>query len=132
VAQAVAHPPDRHAEIVFTHELKPSEPPDLHREIGRHIPSVKIGSSDPFIAALPQQPVQPQVQHVILDQQQPRPPTVEIESFQDLDLVTFDVDRHEIDGPRHFQLGQDIVERPDRHRHRPLRTQTGDHQPFVQ
>jgi hypothetical protein len=48
---------------------------------------------------------------MVLDQDQSRTPTLEIESAQDFDFVTLDVDRDEVDRRRRADLFEHLVER---------------------
>src|SRR6266567_3613620 len=107
----VARDPKRQREIILAHDLPALVPSGLDRRLFRDIPTVVLEAPDQAIAGTLQETVPCEISDVIFEQDQPRPPTREVEAAEHFELVTFDVDRQEIKADGRRRLGQDIVER---------------------
>src|SRR5262245_21346043 len=124
--------PGRQAEIVFAEELQPAHPSDLHRMVGRNVPGIEAGSTHPLVTALAQYPMQGQILRMIFDQNEARPPMVEVEAIENRDLEALHVDRHEIEWVRGLGVVEDVVKGLDGDRDRALMLQSGDYQAGVE
>jgi hypothetical protein len=61
--------------------------------VARHVPAVVLVAPDNAVSDRGQIPVPRQIGHVILKQDQARPPAADIEASQDFDFVTFHINR---------------------------------------
>src|SRR5690242_12515961 len=70
--------------------------------------------------------MQAQVEDVVLDEDQPRPPASKVEAVEHFDLVSFHVHGNEIDGRRGAGINQDLIERFGVHFDRVTSREAGD------
>ena len=54
--------------------------------------------------------MQPQIHCEILDKKKPWPPMCETKTFQNVDLMSFYIDRYEIDRDRSLAVGQNVIQ----------------------
>ena len=130
--QPVAHPPGRQAQIVLADELQAADPAHPHRVVVRDIPAIEIDALHPLLAEALRQPMQVQIEHVILDHQQPRAPTLQVEAREHVDLMPVDINRNQVDRRGDVGFDQDIVEGADRNRDGALGLEPGDHELIIE
>src|SRR4051812_15703629 len=102
--------PEWQAQIVLPDELQPPCKAHTLDCLGWPIPAVDPGAAEPAVAATGEMPMQAQILHHVLDQQQAGPPARQVEAVQHLDVVAFHVDRDEIERARRTGVDQHLVE----------------------
>ena len=62
---------------------------------------------------------------MVFDQNEPRPPARQVETAENVHLVTLDINRDEVDRRRRAGLDENVIERPRRNLDRSVRNDPG-------